>query len=317
MEWTKVSIETTTLGAEVVTGLLMAAGVTSVEIVDPKGRVRDLLSVKRTWDYADESLLKAESDCALVLFYVTKDGAGDAIVEDVRRRLLDINAGEVGSLQLAQEFANEENWATEWKKHFKPIKMGKVTVVPEWESYSPAPGEVALRIDPGAAFGTGQHQTTNLCIHAVQEWLKPGDRMADIGCGSGILSVLGLLLGAEDVFACDIDPAGAIAATKHNAQINSLDSSRLTIAAGDILSERSLREKIGQVDIVVANIVADVIVQLLPLVNEILKPGGIFIASGIISERLDEVLAECKNSKVDVLWQKELEGWHVLAGRLA
>ena len=319
MEWTKATIRTTTFGAEIVTGVLLSAGIPGVEIIDPQDRVRHLESMVRTWDYADESLLKSESDEALVVFYVTVDRAGELLVEDVKLRLEGLSSEfyDIGSLILSLENAHEESWAHEWKKHFKPLKIGSVVVVPEWEDYSAEVGETILKIDPGSAFGTGQHQTTQLCMLALQEWLKPGDKLLDVGCGSGILSVLGLLLGAEVVYACDIDPAGAMAATRRNGALNPIDMSRMTISSGDILSDEKLCNEISrtQYDVVVANIVADVVSELAPVVNKFMKSGGIFIASGIISERLEDVLAAFSSGGLSVIWEREMEGWHCVVGK--
>lgn len=319
MEWTKASVQTTTMGAELVTGLLMAIGISSVEIIDPQDRVRHLQSVARTWDYADAPLMMAESEDALVVFYVTKDKAGELLIEDAKNRLqlLSEEFTDIGSLYVNLENADEENWAHEWKKHFKPMKFGKVVVVPEWEDYTPASGEIILKIDPGSAFGTGQHQTTQLCIYALQEWFDAGGKLLDIGCGSGILSILGLLLGAEEVFACDIDPAGAMSATRRNGALNPVDMSRMKVRAGDILSDENLCKEICEVqyDVVVANIVADVVIAIAPIVPNFIKSNGIFIASGVIDERLDDVLAAFTSSDIDVIWQKAFEGWHCIVGR--
>lgn len=321
MEWTKVTIKTTTFGAEILTGLLFSAGISSAEIIDPQDRVRHLQGISRTWDYADETLMTAESTDALVVFYVTRDEVGDALILDVRGRIasLDFDVADVGALTLSTESANEKSWAHEWKKHFKPLQIGRVVVVPEWERFEPSPGDTMLKIDPGSAFGTGQHQTTHLCILAMQKHVKPGDRILDVGCGSGILSVLGLLLGAESVFACDIDPAGAISATKKNASLNPIDMNKMTVMSGDILSDSDVdfHEAISKhkYDVVVANIVADVIKELAPIAVDLLKAGGLFIASGIISERLDEVLSAFLSSGFIVVGQNELDGWHSVTGK--
>ncbi|MCL2216427.1 MAG: 50S ribosomal protein L11 methyltransferase [Defluviitaleaceae bacterium] len=331
MEWIKAAIKTTTVGTEAVTGILIQSGITGMEIIDPQDRVRHLTEGVRTWDYADESLLTASSEEARVIFYVTKDTGGESILGLVRRKLASLKrdakspnaeptdgaALELGSLELLLESANDESWLNEWKKHFKPLRVGGVTIVPEWEDYTPATGETVFRIDPGTAFGTGQHQTTKLCVMALQEFLRPGDRLLDIGCGSGILSVIGLLLGADSVFACDIDPAGAISATRKNAALNSVDINRLEIHAGDAISDSGLREKIieRKFDVIVANIVADVIIELLPLFKLALKPDGIFVASGIIGERLGDVLAAIDNENFNLFAKISLEGWLCVVGK--
>ena len=303
MEWIKADVQTTPLGAEIVTGILLGHGIFGVEIINSAERVRHLKESAQFWDYADEKLFDV-GDGVYVVFYVTKDASGERLLEDVKISILQLREDSsfskegIGSLEVKIRAANDEAWLHEWKKHFKPLRVGKVLIVPEWEKEgawgrSPHCDDIIFTIDPGSAFGTGQHQTTQMCISALQKFVKPGGTILDIGCGSGILSVISLLLGAGEVFACDIDPAGAIAATKKNAALNSIDINRLQIHAGDALSDNALRQKIcaKKYDVAVANIVADVVIELIPLVEKLLAPGGIFIASGIIDERLPEVLS--------------------------
>lgn len=316
MEWTKVTIETTTYGTEIVIAALMGEGITNIEIIDPEDRVRHLKSISRTWDYAEEHLLRADSEDAYVVFYTSKNEEGNALIERVHHNLTHFDYCYIGSLDLTIENANEESWANEWKKYFKPLSIGNVVIVPDWESYSPKPDEIILKIDPGSAFGTGQHQTTKLCILALQELFNPHSTMLDIGCGSGILSILGLLLGAKSVFACDIDPAGAISATKSNSKLNPVDMTKISIHSGDILTDKTLETEINKqkYDIITANIVADVVAETALLTPSLLNPRGIFIASGIITDRLSQVESAFTEAKLKIIWQQELEGWHCIAG---
>jgi len=331
MEWIKAIIKTNAYGAETVTGILMSNGITGMEIIDPQDRVRHLTEISHSWDYVEDSLMDVPSDEAHVVFYVTKDSNGEGMLTRIQECLtelkresdqanpnsLDSNRLDLGSLELKLESADDKTWLNEWKKYFKPLHIGNVVIVPEWDEYTASHGEVIFTIDPGSAFGTGQHQTTRLCIESLQEFMGRGDTLLDVGCGSGILSIIGLLLGAESVFACDIDPAGAIAATNKNATLNPVDITRLQIHAGDAISDPVLRGRICEVkyDIVVANIVADVIIEILPLVSEVLKPGGFFIASGIISERLEDVLTAFASAKIKVHHVNELEDWHCVIGK--
>ena len=320
MEWTKVSVETTGgTGVETVTGILMSCGITGVEIIDHHERVKHFADTARTWDYADESLLEISMDGAYVVFYVPKTDEGHKLFLQIKHSLesFDPQGLDIGSLTIRVEETNDETWLHEWKKHFKPLHLGKVVVVPEWENYSPTPEETIFKIDPGSAFGTGQHQTTQLCIHALQKWISPEDIVLDIGCGSGILSIISLLLGAKDVCAIDIDPAGAIAATKKNAELNPIDTSKIKILAGDVLSEVDTRAEVGlgKYNLIVANIVADVIIPLAKIAREFAIPQGLFITSGIIAERLPEVITAFENAGITVLDQTEIEGWHCVVGR--
>jgi len=312
MEWIKASIKTAGDAVENITGLLMMCGITGVEIIDAQERARFFAEHTRNWDYADESLLVADSNFAYVIFYVTNDNAGTGLLNDIAEKLKAHDT----SATLTKESTNDETWLNEWKKHFKPIKLGRIVVVPEWEHYQPQANEVVFTIDPGTAFGTGQHQTTQLCINALQRWVRTGDKLLDIGCGSGILSIIGLLLGASYVYAIDVDPAGAIAATKKNAKLNPVNLNLLTVAAGDVLTNESVKANVGNgYDVTVANIVADVIIPLAPLSREFTKTDGLFIASGIITARLPEVLSAFATGGLAIISQEELEGWHCIVGK--
>jgi len=320
MEWIKSSIETTSAGVDAVTGILLTHGIAGVEIVDSEERARYFADSTRTWDYADEALLVPDSTSAFVIFYVTSDNAGATLIQQIATSLENARSAstEYGALIMRQEKANDETWLHEWKKHFVPIHIGRVVVVPEWVQYQPQRGEVIFTIDPGTAFGTGQHQTTKLCALALQNTIESGAKVLDIGCGSGILSIIALLLQASQVTAIDIDPAGAIAATKKNAELNPIDVSRLQVLAGDVLSDTAARKAVGTgYDLVVANIVADVIIPLAPLAPLFGKPGGRFIASGIISDRLEDVKAAFRQANITIVSEDEMEGWHCLVGVLA
>ena len=319
MEWIKSSIETTSQGVDVVTYTLMECGISGVEIIDSKERAKYLNDTTRTWDYADESLLVADDDNAYVVFYVTDDGPGKNQLSSICDKLKTIeNTPNIGTLTLRTEQANDETWLNEWKKHFMPIHIGRIVVVPEWIDYSPTPGEVIFKIDPGTAFGTGQHQTTQLCISAMEKQNLENKRVLDVGCGSGILSIISMLVGANYVCAIDIDPAGAIAATKNNAKLNPIDLNNIKVTAGDVITDPVARAEVGShYDVVIANIVADVIIPLAPVVNLLGKPGGLFIASGIITERLEDVLNAFASANIRVIAQEEKEGWNSITGILS
>jgi ribosomal protein L11 methyltransferase len=202
----------------------------------------------------------------------------------------------------------------EWKKHYKPFRVGqRIVIVPIWEEYEAEPGDVVFIIDPGSVFGTGLHQTTRLSIVSLEEYVRPGDMVLDIGCGSGILSVISLLLQADFAFACDFDPAAAIA-TRDNALRNPIKPGSLQVETGDIFKDTHLRDVIAgrHFDIVVANIVADVVIRLAGFVKQYLKPDGIFIASGIIGERMQEVELALLNNGFTLINNLEQDGWFCL-----
>ena len=189
-----------------------------------------------------------------------------------------------GSLDLSYSRVNEEDWAENWKKFFHPVKIGKrVLIRPEWESCDNPEGRVVLLIDPGMSFGTGTHETTKLCIEALDEHIKDGAAVLDIGCGSGILSVAALLLGAASAVGVDID-SNAVETAYKNAKLNGLSKERFGAYTGDILTDEACALSFKQeIDVVIANIVADVIIPLCGLVPGFLNKDGIFISSGIIA----------------------------------
>jgi ribosomal protein L11 methyltransferase len=319
MEWLKAKVNTTPYGAEILTAILLENNIVGAEIINPIERVRHLNESSREWDYADENLLSISCENVYLVFYVTKDRQGATLLEKVKKDIEGFKSNEeLGSLELEIESADDENWLYEWKKHFKPFKLGKIVIVPQWLEYEKKESdEIIFTIDPGSAFGTGQHATTKLCISALQKYLENGDKVLDIGCGSGILSIISLLLGASGVFACDIDPAGAIATTKKNAKLNGIDIDRLRILSGDALSDESLRAEIQceKYNVVVANIVADIVMELIPFVKEIMAHDGVFIASGIIDERAEDVMAVFNGNKMKIIEKFEQEGWFCFVGK--
>jgi len=310
VDWIKVNVETTSNDVDTVANILMDTGISGVEIIDAAERAAFLESTKRTWDYAEESLLQIDSDNAYVVFYVTKDAGGITLLEHAKSML--------SPRLINVEQASDETWLNEWKKHFKPIRVGKIVIAPEWEDYvKENDDDIVFIIDPGTAFGTGQHQTTKLCIAAVEKWINPDNKVIDIGCGSGILSIISLLVGASYVYAIDIDPAGAIAATKRNAELNHINPSQLDVRAGDVISDAKARADAGSgYDTVVANIVADVIIPLASVATQLLKPGGLFITSGIIDERLNDVYNAFSNAGITVLETTNMEGWNSVVGQV-
>ncbi|HYH02515.1 MAG TPA: 50S ribosomal protein L11 methyltransferase, partial [Bacillota bacterium] len=177
----------------------------------------------------------------------------------------------------------EDDWAQAWKAYFKPERIGKVVIKPSWEEYHPVAGEVIVELDPGMAFGTGNHPTTRLCIEQLQELIDGPLTMLDLGTGSGILSVVGAKLGATRVTASDIDPV-AVRVARENVAANRVEDT-VTVTEANLLQGHS----VVQYDLVVANIIADIIVRLIPDVPNVLKPQGLFLASGIIAERSEEV----------------------------
>jgi len=206
---------------------------------------------------------------------------------------------------------NEEDWANSWKKYFKPVAVGqRIVVKPTWEEYQPKEEEIILELDPGMAFGTGTHQTTILCIRALEKLVGPHHRVLDIGCGTGILSIASLLLGAQHAVAVDIDP-DAVKITRENAMQNGV-LSRMDVVHGNLLDKVE-----GKFDIIVANIIADTIIELSGLLKDYLNKNGYFIASGIIVDRLNDVLKALDKEQYGDTEYHTLDEWAVVVVRNA
>ncbi len=228
----------------------------------------------------EQKLLDKIHNNPVIHLYISPD-ANPAEISQSARNLL-TSAGINHTLEIKEIL--DADWAEEWKKYYKPVEIGKnLVVVPCWEEYSKTNGKTVVRIDPGAAFGTGTHETTRLCMQAAEQYLTPGARVLDIGTGSGILAVTALLLGAASADAVDIDPL-AVRAAAENARLTAV-TGRLKIKQGDLLSTAS-----GRYDFIFANIVADVILSLLPVLREYMFPACKVVLSGIINSRAEEVI---------------------------
>ena len=312
MNYKQMNIETLSAGQEAVSNLLIAAGVGGFEVIDPKDFQEFLDTVTPHWDYVDEELLKARSERTLFKVYAADNEQGHEMLKDIERRVEQLrNTPEAvlyGTLEITVCDLPEEDWQSGWKQYYKPIHVERLVVVPLWENYAEKEGETVMKIDPGMAFGTGAHETTRLCLKALTKQDLAGKSLLDVGCGSGILSIGGVLLGAKDAFGCDIDQL-AVEVAKRNAVLNGLEE-KIAYKAGDLLSV-----VVGQYPVVVANIVADVILTLLKDLFTVLLPGGTFIASGIIDERKDEVLAAMKEKGLSVLSIEEERGWVAITAK--
>ena len=323
MDWIRVTICTTTEGIEPVTGRLYQLGVTGVEIEDEKDFQEFLTENTPHWDYVDEELVKQKSGETKVILYLSANASGNETllaVKESLRRLKELDEGNAfGRLEVSLSNISDEDWANNWKQYFKPIFLGKnILIKPEWE---PLPegseGKTVFTVDPGMSFGTGSHFSTQLCIELMEKYLKRGGAVLDLGCGSGILSVIALLLGASHALAVDIDP-NAVPVALANARRNHVDPEKYEVLAGDIVTDEALVEKIGyqKYDAVFANIVADVIIASVQRVAKQLKPDGVFITSGIIRPRSGEVLAALDAAGFEVVETGERSDWLALACQL-
>ena len=311
MKWLELHIDTTPAGIDAVTELLASCGVDSL-MVDEEGEFRDFLENNRQyWDYVDDKLLDEKRGKCRVTFYLTEDDAGFATLGQVRILLsaLKKQHPEYAPLLLTMENVADEDWENNWKQFYKPMEIGeRLLVVPEWEQTEDSE-RVKLILNPGLTFGTGSHATTRLCLTALDALIRGGEKVLDLGCGSGILSIAALRLGAARAFACDVDPT-CVNVAYENAALNGVDRDRYTVRAGDVTADRELqREFGGDYDVVVANIVADVIIALAPRVRPLLKAEGVFLCSGIIDERAAEVRQNLEDAGWTVAEERSSEGW--------
>lgn len=302
MKWAEISIQTSHEATEAVANLFHELGASGVVIEDP-----ELVNSYRrsgTWDYCDipEEL---ETEIVTVKAYLPADD-----LLDDKLRLLDGQVNELskhdldkgrGCIQCRE--VQDEDWAMSWKEFFHPVKVGeKVVIKPSWEEYLPLPEDLVIELDPGMAFGTGTHHTTAMCVRCLEDLIKPGSAVFDIGTGSGVLAIAAAKLGAAKVQAVDLDPV-AVRVAAENIAINQAESV-VSVKQGDLLSGVE-----GKADIIIANIIADVIIRMLPDVCSRLNPNGQFCASGIIVERMADVTEAMLDQGLIVEKVVEEGGW--------
>ena len=312
MDWLELKIDTSPAGIDPVTEMLTEQGVTGV-IIDDQRDFQDFMAYNQAyWDYVDEELVKEKENLCRVTFYVENAPAGYSAIAAIRMAMhaMKQKHPEYAPLLLTMEDVKDEDWENNWKQFYKPMEIGeRLLVIPAWEQADPK-GRVTLTLNPGLTFGTGSHATTRLCLTALESRIHGGERVLDLGCGSGILSIAALRLGAKSAFACDIDEK-CVDVAYENAALNGIGKDRLTVRQGDATKEGPLRDAIGTgYDVVVANIVADVIISLAPQVRHFLKEDGWFLTSGIIDDRADEVAAALVAAGWNLVESCTSEGWY-------
>lgn len=318
MEWLELHIDTNHAGLEPLEIFLSANGVDGVVIDDEQDFQSFLENNHQYWDYVDEDLEASMKGKSRITFYLPADDEGFARLGALRTALQtfkEAHAGQYGSLLMTMENLKDSDWENNWKQYYKPMEIGeRLLVIPEWEQenvrgQAKYAGKVPLILEPGLTFGTGSHATTRLCLTALEQAVHGGERVLDLGCGSGILSIAALTLGAASAAAVDIDDK-CLTVAYENAALNGIGRNRYTVLVGDAVSDRALKAQLGGgYDIVVANIVADVIIALAPLVPSMLRPGGTFLCSGIIDDRAEEVRAALEAAGWTVLETQSADGW--------
>ena len=295
MKYIQIDIKTSRAGIEPLLAALMEVGITDAVVEDPSD-IDDLLDKKNDydWDYVDESVLALRDKEPQVTVYMNDDDEGRAAAENLRHAVDGLKSqtasglfgeeADLGTLSVEMTLCDDSGWKDKWKEYFKPAKVGKTIVVkPTWEDYESQPGEKVLEIDPGMAFGTGTHETTSLCIRLMEEYMKPGDKVLDVGCGSGILSIAGALLGAGEVLGIEIDPV-AVDISKENIALNHVENVARA-QYGDLTKGVDFKA-----NVVVANLMADLVMLLSRDVASHMLPGGVYISSGILDEKVVKVV---------------------------
>lgn len=321
MNWIETDIFTTSEGVEPVCGCLMCIGINGFQIKDPKD-FEDFLERKDgNWDYYDDDLEELRSCETCVTVYIEDNPQGADILSALKTEMTALKSRDTENKfgRLAVELSNvkEEDWADNWKQYFKPLAVGnKIIIKPSWEECE-SKGRTVLEIDPASSFGTGQHETTRLCLELLEKYLPQNGHMLDIGCGSGILSIAGNLLGASSCTAVDID-SGSVSTAAENAVKNSIPRDKYKTFCGNILGDKQLVKDIltdGSFNIITANIVADVLIAMAPLFAGFADENCILIISGIILERSEEVLEAMKAQGYTQLEIRENNGWAAAAFR--
>ncbi len=313
MKWLEICVYTTDAGLDAVLFAFSSAGLDQVSIEESHERAMAFLNERAVyWDFADYDKVGVDEPC--VKAYVADVPESEPVVAEVKTAITQLRETDLGydagSLLVVVNRMDDADWENNWKAYYKPLKIGKrLYVLPCWLT-DPAPdGRVTLKLDPGVAFGTGEHHTTRMCLELLEQVVQPGDEMLDLGCGSGILSVASILLGAKNAVAIDIDPVAEHVAIE-NAAMNGVDASKYDVRIGDLLSDDALCNSIRRgYDVVAANIVAGVIIALAPFAKSCCKAGAPFIVSGIIDEREEEVKAALTKEGFTIEQTLRSEGW--------
>lgn len=310
MKYIEVEVITTTMASDAVSDLLYDEGAKGVLIEDPND-FNELSKDKKSWDYVEEELVKLLGDDAKVKGYFLSEEFSKAKLSSIERHVekleefgLDKGKGIVTGLEV-----NDEDWANGWKKYYKPSKVGeRVVIKPTWEEYNAKTDEVIVELDPGMAFGTGTHETTVMCVKLLEKHVKSESTVFDVGCGSGILGITAAKLDAARVICVDIDELSC-KISRENVEMNKVKD-KVDVRCGNLLDVVS-----DKADVIIANIIADVIISFSGDAMSFLNKEGIFISSGIIKDRRDEVLTKLREKGFSVLEVLSMGEWCAIAAK--
>ncbi len=310
MNWIELVVHTTTVGSDWVSDCLMELGATGTMIED-KADIPDPSKPHGIWEIIDPKLLDDMPEDVLVHAWFVPDSSFPSILSGLQGRLdaMRQERADFGSLLTDTRTVSEDSWAEVWKKYYKPFYAGDHLVIkPTWEDFSPAPGDRVIEIDPGMAFGSGTHETTGMCISLLEETVRGGERIIDVGTGSGILAIAAALLGAGHVLAVDIDP-DAVRVASENVAHNHVENV-VTVLEGDLLKDVP-----DTCEICVANIISDIIISFAAPLKEHILPGGLFICSGIVNVREEEVRQALLAAGFEILKTEHKGEWTAFLSR--
>lgn len=314
MKWIRYTIDTIPQAEDVISGILMEHDITNIEIKDNL----PVFDEKQGGVYEElQPDISGDLDECKICFYVEEDFDATSLIESIHlsleetRKFMDIGSG-----KISVDETDEQDWRNNWKKYFHEFTIEDILFLPTWEDKEGLKDQMVVRIDPGIAFGTGKHETTQLCIRQLKKYLKGGEAVLDLGFGSGILSIVALKLGAGTVAGTDIDE-DCILSAKENFENNGLDYEKTSFHIGNLCTDDALEEALGSecYDVVVANILADIIVEMMPRIPGRMKKGGMFISSGIIDFKADEVRSAIEKAGLVVVEVNHQGEWVNITAR--
>lgn len=301
MKWNKFRLKTTTEAEDIVSSMLADLGIEGVEIED-KIPLTESDKEQMFVDILPE--IEADDGVAYLSFYLEEDEDKEKVLANVKKELEEMSAYvNVGACEIEESQTEDVDWVNNWKKYFHQFYVDDILIIPSWEQVKPEDeSKMIIHIDPGTAFGTGMHETTQLCIRQLKKYVTSETELLDVGTGSGILSIIALKMGAKHAVGTDLDPC-AVPAVEENKEVNGIAPESFDMMIGNIIDDKEVQDKVGYecYDIVVANILADVLVPLTPVIVNQMKPGAVYITSGIIDDKEQTVVDAVKAAGLEIL----------------